>query len=77
MRKPAKAIEIQNRVALAKEFFWYVRTNFETQAEAADYFNTNRASLSNIINGRQDLKPRMVEALGYELMYVRKVETNE
>ena len=75
-RTPIKSIRIQNRVDVAKEFFWYLRSNFKTQAEAAAHFNVCASTLSNIQNGKQDLKPRMAEELGYELMYVRKVNND-
>tara|TARA_R110000803_G_scaffold210440_2_gene282231 strand:- start:9292 stop:9540 length:249 start_codon:yes stop_codon:yes gene_type:complete len=77
VRAPLKSINIQNRIDIAKEFFWYVRSNFKTNAEAARHFNVSHTTLSYIVNGKQDLKPRMVDELGYELTYVKKADNND
>lgn len=71
-RTPLKAINIKNRVDIAKEFFWHVRTNFINQVEAGKHYNVPTSTISYMINGKQDLKAQMVEELGYELKYVKK-----
>lgn len=51
---------------LAEKFFWYVRSNFKTQNDAAAHYGVRQAFISGCIKGRKTLNSKMLADIGYK-----------